>query len=58
MDEEDNAEMHRDNNTEMYRDVDWVSLKTQNNFFLQKWTAYNRVVEGLRCVQPINSQEI
>jgi hypothetical protein len=22
------------------------------------WTAYNRVVEGLRCVQPINSQEI
>ena len=22
------------------------------------WTAYNRVVEGLRCVQSINSQEI
>jgi len=21
------------------------------------WTAYNRVVEGLRCVQPINSQK-
>ena len=22
------------------------------------WTAYNRVVEALRCVQPINSQDI
>jgi len=22
------------------------------------WTAYNRVVEGLRCVQPINTQDI
>ncbi len=21
------------------------------------WTAYDRVLEGLRCVQPINSQE-
>jgi hypothetical protein len=53
MDEEDNTEMHRD--------VDLVSLKNTPKklyFFLQKWTAYIRVVEGLRCVQPINSQEI
>ena len=32
MDEEDNNEMHRDDNTEIYRDVDWVSLKIQIKF--------------------------